>query len=137
MNYDQICKGDLRSKVDKDMLKLQKKVSKDEYMLAIYEMRRRKSKQPTSLTLEQEDRARLRFEANKIKEPKTDQQKEIIDIINIDSFGQLDTSIYHRYKAKMLQEMETKKIKERAKLAVQMVQQAISQAVSPYTANQN
>ena len=106
-------------------------------MLAIYEMRRRKSKQPTSLTLEQEDRARLRFEANKIKEPKTDQQKEIIDIINIDNFGQLDTSIYHRYKAKMLQEMETKKLKERAKLAVQMVQQAISQAVSPYTMNQN
>ena len=44
MNYDQISKGDLRSKIDKDMLKLQKKVSKDEYMLAIYEMRRRKSK---------------------------------------------------------------------------------------------
>lgn len=71
MNYDQISKGDLRSKIDKDMRKLQKKVSKDEYMLAIYEMRRRKSKQPTSLTLEQEDRARLRFESNKIKEPKT------------------------------------------------------------------
>ena len=101
MNYEQITKGDLRSKIDKDMLKLQKKVSKDEYMLAIYEMRRRKSKQPTSLTLEQEDRARVRFEANKIREPKTAQQKAIIDIINIDSVGQLDTSIYHRYKQLM------------------------------------
>ena len=70
-------------------------------MLAIYEMRRRKSKQPTSLTLEQEDRARLRFATNKIKEPKTEQQKEIIDIINIDNIGQLDPSIYHRYKELM------------------------------------
>jgi len=67
-------------------------------MLEQHEARRKNSKQPNSLTLEQEDRARVRFLNNKITKAISDQQKEIVDIVNIDMEGKFDNRIYTRYK---------------------------------------
>lgn len=81
------------------MKRLQAKVTHDEKMFKIYEARRRKSKQPSSLTLEQENRARDKFYANQIPGPcKTGLPKEIISLININSDGLIDNSIYTRFK---------------------------------------
>ena len=69
LDYKQLTQGDNKSRKDHLMQKEQAKVTHDEIMFAIYEARRRKSKQPSSLTLEQENQARARFYANQIKGP--------------------------------------------------------------------
>ena len=75
MDYDKIVNGDNRSQSDLRMQRLQKKVRREEQMLEQHEARRKNSKQPNSLTLEQEDRARARFLNNKITKAISDQQK--------------------------------------------------------------
>ena len=71
-------------------------------MFLVFQARRRKSKQPSSLTLEQEDRARARFYANRLTEIKSIQQKEVIDMINVDSDGLINQGIYKRYQKLLL-----------------------------------
>ena len=52
MDFQKMMTGDHKTKQDREMKRLQKKVTRDEIMLLTYEARRRKSKQPCSLTLE-------------------------------------------------------------------------------------
>ena len=83
------------------MQRLQKQVIKEEIMQANHEERRRKSKQPSSLTIEQEERARHRFLSNQIKGVHSREQREIIEMINLNSNGHYDGDIYTRYKKYM------------------------------------
>ena len=80
-------------------------------MKAIYEARKFKSKQPSSLTLEQEERARFRFYQNRTLYKK-DEQKTVIDIVNVDCNGLINNGIYTRYK-KLLQQQERQAAKEK------------------------
>ena len=97
LKFDHMIHGDNKSKADRAMINLQKKVTKDEVMIEIYEARRRKSKQPSSLTLEQEDRARERFYKNKLPGNQTIERKAVIEMINIDGNGLIDMNYYPRY----------------------------------------
>ena len=81
------------------MMDLHKKVESDENYHADYEARARNSKQPCSLSLEQEDRARARFYANQLREPNSAARREIIDLVNIDAkTGRVNHGIYNRLK---------------------------------------
>jgi hypothetical protein len=81
--------------------KLQAKVARDEIMQLKYEARRKRSKMPSSLTLEMEERARNRFYKNQVKGNKSLEQREIIKIVNVDGDGLINNSIYPKY-AKLL-----------------------------------
>ncbi len=61
MDYKKIVEGDNRSEADQRMIRLKKRVKREEEMLEQHEARRRNAKQPNSLTVEQENKARARF----------------------------------------------------------------------------
>ena len=88
------------------MKSLQRRVRREEEIYAAAEARRRKSKMPSSLTMKQEEEARERFEANRINKPVTDAQREIIQMLNIDSNGQINPNLYTRYKKRLDEEMK-------------------------------
>ena len=64
---------------------------------------------PSSLTLEEEEWARHRFYQNQIRVNKSSAQQEVIKIVNLDSSGRLDPSIYTRYKSLLAQEKKARK----------------------------
>lgn len=88
------------------MKSLQRRVRREEEIYAAAEARRRKCKMPNSLTMKQEESAKERFEANRLKKPVTDSEREIIQILNIDSNGQLNPSLYTQYKKRLQEEMK-------------------------------
>ena len=67
LNYEQLTKGDLRSKGDIEMQELVDKINNEAKNKKAEEERRFKSKQPSSLTKAEEDIARTRFKANRIR----------------------------------------------------------------------
>ena len=67
-------------------------------MRATEDARRSKSKQPCSLTLAQENLARARFKANKIRGHMSRETRDLVDIVSMNHNGLIDNGIYHRYK---------------------------------------
>lgn len=58
LSYEQLAVGDNKSKGDRIMKKMMKTVVENEAKVALFEARRKKSKQPCSLSLEHEDYAK-------------------------------------------------------------------------------
>ena len=79
------------------MKALIRKVKREEDIKAAVEARRRKNKVPNSLSMKQEEEARIRFEANRLKRPVNAKTRDIIDIVNIDGNGRVNADIYTHY----------------------------------------
>lgn len=69
-------------------------MKQDEVMHIRQKERSEKFKQPSSMTLEMEEKARKRFASNLIKGHKSIKQKEIIDLINVGVDGLINNGIY-------------------------------------------
>ena len=109
LNYEQLTQGDLKTKKDREMAQLVHEVIEKERNTALFEARRRKSKQPCSLNLEQEDYARQRFRTNKLRKPVSQKRNSIRNLINIDcGTGLVNDDIYKRYDDLLLQQQATK-----------------------------
>ena len=67
LDYEQLTKGDNRSKGDRDMQELELRIHSEANNKKVEEERRFKSKQPSSLTKAEEDNARALFKANRIR----------------------------------------------------------------------
>ena len=97
IDQGQISYGDLKSPGDRRMKALIRKVKREEDIKAAVEARRRKNKVPNSLSMKQEEEARIRFEANRLKRPVNAKTRDIIDIVNIDGNGRVNADIYTHY----------------------------------------
>ena len=110
LDYNQITKGDLRSAGDRRMARLMRKVKNEEEIHAAVQARRMKNKTPSSLTMKQENEARVRFNANRLTKPVNDELRAVIDLVNVDSNGRYNADIYTRYRKKIKLEEEGKKL---------------------------
>ena len=98
LNYEQLTKGDNRSKGDREMQNLVRKANQDAEMRATEDARRSQSKQPCSLTLAQENLARARFKTNKIRGHMSRETRDLVDIVSENCNGLIDNANYHRFK---------------------------------------